>query len=76
MVKMDSINQDQKEFFLDYLNQVGYFDMEELHPLYKQSSPDQIDDIKLKVVMLTGIGKNLVIGRGLCRSKTNIRSST
>jgi len=59
MVKMDSINQDQKEFFLDYLNQVGYFDMEELHPLYKQSSPDQIDDIKLKVVMLTGIGKNL-----------------
>ncbi len=57
--RLNSMEQDQKEFFLDYLNEVGFFDLEELHPLYKQSSPEQIDDIRLKVVMLAGIGKNL-----------------
>ncbi|MCH7762575.1 MAG: hypothetical protein IIB95_02390 [Candidatus Marinimicrobia bacterium] len=57
--RFDPISPDQKEFFLDYLNQAGFFNLEELHPLYKQSNPEQIDDIRLKVVMMAGIGKNL-----------------
>ncbi len=57
--RLTTVDQDQKKFFLDYLNQVGFFNLEELHPLYKQSSPEQIDDIRLKVIMMAGIGKNL-----------------
>ncbi len=52
-------DQEQKEFFLTYLNQVGFFNLKELHPLYKQTDPEQIDDIRLKVVMMAGIGKTL-----------------
>jgi len=55
----NTISQEKNEFFLDYLNQAGFFNLEELHPLYKQSSPDQIDDDRLKVIMMAGIGKNL-----------------
>jgi len=57
--RLNAVDREQKEFFLDYLNQAGFFNLEELHPLYKQSSPDQIDDDRLKVIMMAGIGKNL-----------------
>ncbi|MCH7612286.1 MAG: hypothetical protein IIB45_02885 [Candidatus Marinimicrobia bacterium] len=70
--RLNIVDQEQKEFFLDYLNQAGFFNLEELHPLYKQSSPEQIDDIRLKVVMMAGIGKNLSLEGDFIEAKRSL----
>jgi tetratricopeptide (TPR) repeat protein len=73
--RLTTVDQDQKRFFIDYLNQVGFFSLEELHPLYKQSNPEQIDDIRLKVIMMAGIGKNLSLEGDFIEAKRSLEAA-
>lgn len=45
----------------DYLNKIGFYDLTELHQVYKQSNPELIEDVRLRSAVYAGVGKNLCL---------------
>lgn len=45
----------------DYLNKVGFYDLTELYPIYKQSNPELIEDVRLRSAVYAGMGKNFCL---------------
>ena len=66
IIKQSSLH---SESFINYLNQIGFIDQDDISIIVTNLNTDALDDIKLKIICLTRSGKQAFLDGDFIRAK-------
>ncbi len=68
-IQLNKFDSFKTKSLLDYYNQIGFFNQGELKSISSHFNPDIIDDVRLKLVLYTGIGRLYFLEGDFVRTK-------